>query len=197
MYEIIVSTLALAISAVTAWLTLFRRGQLRMTKPTVMAFAHDGGKPKIFIRALLYCTADRGRFVETMYANLRQGDTNATFAFWGYGESTQLVRGSGLFVGREGVSLYHHFVSLKDNFVEFKPGKYTVDIFATTVGNPTPHKLTEFGIDLSGESAELLNNQNGATMFNWNPQSGGYEPENQLRVSPGLFLPSNVIKGQG
>lgn len=191
MYEIIVSTLALAISAVTAWLTLFRRGQLRMTKPTVMAFAHDGGDgttPKIFIRALLYCTADRGRIIETMYADLRHDDTAATFAFWGYGESTELVRGSGLFVGREGVALYHHFVLLtKDAFVEYKPGKYTIEVFASTVGNPTPQKLTAFSVVLSAESAELLNDQMGATMFNWNPQTGDYEFENQSRALPVVF----------
>src|SRR6185503_15304275 len=37
------STLALAVSAVTAWLTLFRRGDLQMMQPTVVFFDAGGG----------------------------------------------------------------------------------------------------------------------------------------------------------
>ena len=40
---VIISSLALAVSAVTAWLTLFRRGALKMTQPTVIFFGPDGG----------------------------------------------------------------------------------------------------------------------------------------------------------
>jgi hypothetical protein len=36
-----ISTLSLAVSAVTAWLTLFRRGTVKMTQPTVIFFGPE------------------------------------------------------------------------------------------------------------------------------------------------------------
>ena len=50
------SVLALAVSATTAWLTLFRRGTVRMTQPTLIYFGSDKPRlgqqppPKIFLR---------------------------------------------------------------------------------------------------------------------------------------------------
>ena len=41
---IAVSTLALTVSAATAWRTLFRSGELRMTRPTLVYFGPDGGR---------------------------------------------------------------------------------------------------------------------------------------------------------
>jgi hypothetical protein len=61
--SVVVSTLALTISMVTAWLTLFRRGTVRMTRPTAIYFGADGSvdsSPKVYLRTLLYSTAKRG-----------------------------------------------------------------------------------------------------------------------------------------
>src|SRR5215210_4487155 len=59
-----ISTLALLVSGLTAWFTLLHRGDLRMTKPTVVFFRPDGGhhdKPhlKVFLRTLLYSRSRR------------------------------------------------------------------------------------------------------------------------------------------
>lgn len=58
---ITISTLALVISATTAWLTLFRRGTVKMTQPTVIFLGpdmptsrDDGLLPKIYLRTLLF-----------------------------------------------------------------------------------------------------------------------------------------------
>src|SRR2546427_296072 len=40
-----ISLAALAASGLTAWLTLFRRGTVYMTRPTVIFFGPDGGPP--------------------------------------------------------------------------------------------------------------------------------------------------------
>lgn len=70
-----VSVLALAISGLTAWLTLLRKGTVLMTQPTVIFFGPDGGPKsdephwKVYLRALLYATSKRGRIVEE-----RKGD---------------------------------------------------------------------------------------------------------------------------
>ena len=52
-----ISVLALTLSSVTAWLTLFRRGTVKMTQPTVIFFGPDSPRsaseiplPKIFLR---------------------------------------------------------------------------------------------------------------------------------------------------
>ena len=70
-----ISTLSLAVSATTAWLTLFRRGTVKMTQPTVIYFGPDAprsgggtGLPKVFLRTLLFATSKRGRVIESMHA---------------------------------------------------------------------------------------------------------------------------------
>jgi len=77
-----ISAFALIVSAITAWLTLFRAGDLRMTQPTVVFFGPDGGraegeKPrlKVFLRTLLYSTARRGQTVESMHVNLQRAES--------------------------------------------------------------------------------------------------------------------------
>lgn len=63
---IAISALALLVSALTGWLTLIRRGDLKMTQPTVIFFGPDGGshggkkaRLKVFLRTLLYSTSRR------------------------------------------------------------------------------------------------------------------------------------------
>jgi hypothetical protein len=54
--SVVVSTLALTISMVTAWLTLFRRGTVRMTRPTAIYFGADGSvdrSPKVYLRTVI------------------------------------------------------------------------------------------------------------------------------------------------
>jgi hypothetical protein len=195
MYEIIVSTLALALSTATAWLTLFRRGRVQMTRPTMIVLCQDGDYPpvhKIVIRSLLYCTADRGRVVETMYGVLRQGAESTAFAFWSYGIS-QLERGGGLFVGREGVAINHHFVLLsKSDPFKFAEGEYVVEVFATMVGDKNPYKLAESSITLTGEMTGLLNGKTGGVMFNWNPATTSYSPELQAAKVDLLISPESL-----
>lgn len=115
-----VSVLALAISIVTAWLTLFRRGELKMTQPTVVFLGPDGGAPnegpprlKVFLRTLLFSTSVRGQIVESMHVNVQRGETRQNFSIWVYGDK-QLSRGSGLHVGPEGVACNHHFLLPED-----------------------------------------------------------------------------------
>ena len=89
--SVVVSTLALTISMVTAWLTLFRRGTVRMTRPTAIYFGADGSvdrSPKVYLRTLLYSTAKRGQIVESMFVKLCRGESIQTFNIWVYGEAS-------------------------------------------------------------------------------------------------------------
>lgn len=79
-----ISLFALVISAITAWLTLFRKGTLMMTRPTVIFFGPDGppsqgAEVKIFLRTLLYSTAKRAQILENMYVTLRRRESVQTF----------------------------------------------------------------------------------------------------------------------
>jgi hypothetical protein len=107
----------LAISSLTAWLTLLRRGKVKLTQPTVIYFGPDRprGKeerapPKVYLRALLFATSKRGRVIESMHVTLARNEASQTFNIWVYGDD-RLVRGSGLFVGETGVAANHHFLA--------------------------------------------------------------------------------------
>lgn len=184
-----ISTLSLGVSATTAWLTNLRRGQLKMTRPTMMAFVHEGESPKIVMRSMLFSTAHRGNVVESLHATLQRETTTMTLAFWGYGETTVLQRGGGLFVGREGVALYHHFTTLPANFAhKFQPGSHTVRFFACLLGKDGPQCLIEATIELTEEMVKILNEKSGGVMFNWHPEDNRYLPDTTRRPVSELLI---------
>jgi hypothetical protein len=136
-----ISVLSLAVSALTAWLTLFRRGRIKMTQPTVIFFGPDSGRtneaplPKVYLRALLFATSKRGRVIESMYVALSRNETRQNFNIWVYGNE-KLARGSGLFVGETGVEANHHFLIPRDGSTfHFTEGRYRMDVFAKLLGD--------------------------------------------------------------
>src|SRR5713226_7443277 len=141
--SVTISVLALCMSAVTAWLTLFRRGTVKMTQPTVIFFGPDAPRsrpdaplPKIYLRTLLFSTSKRGRVIESMHVALSRNETHQNFNIWVYGERGKLVRGSGLFVGETGVAANHHFLTPKDaSSFRFMAGNYRVEVFAYLLGD--------------------------------------------------------------
>ena len=189
------SALAIAISGTTAWLTLFRRGQVKMTTPTVIFLGPDGGPKdgtaplsKIYLRTLLYSTAKRGHIVESMYVSLRRGESTQHFNIWVYGEDS-LARGSGLFIGEDGVVCDHHFLLPADGTTfEFKPGDYILEIFASLVGSETTTSLFQVPLTITSEQAtKLLNNDNGL-YFDWGSDNRRYQAH--VRLRPKRALPS-------
>ena len=173
--SIVISCLSLAVSGVTAWLTLLRRGSVRMTQPTVIFFGLDrGGPPKVFLRTLLYCTAKRGRVIETMFVRVRRSESSQTFNVWVYGEHT-LARGSGIYVGLEGLVCNHHFLMPKDGTqFEFLPGEYNIEVYASIVGNKKPQLLYRTQLFLSEHQAQALKDGESGVYFDWGADSGKY-----------------------
>jgi hypothetical protein len=52
-----VAVASLGVSTLTAWLTMGRRGQLKLAQPPSVYFGPDGNRdrhPKVFLRGLLY-----------------------------------------------------------------------------------------------------------------------------------------------
>ena len=187
-----IAILALLGSAFTAWLTLLRRGAVRMTQPTVVFFGPDGGRPdrkplpKIFLRTLLYSTADRGQVVETMFVTLTRGKDATAFGIWVYGDP--LVRGSGVYVGREGLAANHHFLLRDDVPFRFTPGPYDLEVFATTVRHRKPQSLWRLSLAVSPDDGRALAGEFGL-YFDWNPQARRFE----AHVDPRPQLPSPTI----
>jgi hypothetical protein len=184
MASILISTVSLLLSVTVAWLTLFRRGTVRMTQPTVIFFGPDGGPrsspdnplPKVFLRTLLFCTSKRGRIIESMHVALSRNETHQNFNVWVYGNE-KLVRGSGLFVGETGVEANHHFLIPRDgNSFRFTEGLYRLDVFARLLGDEKQTRLFSQTLEVSRDIAAALSTPNAGLYFDWGPDSLRYLP---------------------
>lgn len=180
--SLIISFCALLVSAFTAYLTLFRRGTVKATKPSVIYFGPDGGraegllpdKPKVFLRFLLFSTGKRGQIVETMFVTLRRGETRQTFGVWVYGDD-KLARGSGLFVGESGIVCNHHFLLPRDGTsYSFLAGTYRVDVYASLVGSSATLHLISAELNVSESISSQLQQNPCGVYFDWGPDSGRY-----------------------
>ena len=113
-----------------------------------------------------------------MHAKLRRENMTTTFAAWYHKESGgEITLGSGVMVGPEGVSVYHHFgLSHEPATYTYEPGEYTVEFFATIDGENKPRLLTSCQLSLSEEMAAMLAAREGHVRFNWNPNTNSYKP---------------------
>jgi hypothetical protein len=170
------SLTALSISALTFWLTRIRKGRVKMTRPTVIFFGPDGGGErhnKVFIRTLLYSTSDRGQYIQNMFIRLQRGESVQNFNVWVY-DDKGLVRGSGLFISKNGIACNHHFLLPKDgeNY-SFLTGDYLLQVFIEPVDGK-PKMIFEQKLDLAKEQSEEMKSRIAGTYFDWAPNSQTY-----------------------
>jgi hypothetical protein len=203
-----VSVLALAVSATTAWLTLFRRGTIRMTQPTViyfgtdMSFSRQGKRwPKVYLRTLLFSTSKRGRVIESMHISLARNESHQNFNIWVYGDE-KLVRGSGLFVGETGLAANHHFLTPNDDAstFQFSAGSYRLDLYAHLLGDGGRRLLFSHELEISAELAASLREPHAGLYFDWGPDSSRYFPHVEKRPpspDPEKFLEALALGGHG
>lgn len=147
-----------------------------MTKPTVIFFGPDGGGKKhnkVFIRTLLYSTSERGQYIQNMFVRLQRGETVQNFNVWVY-DDRGLVRGSGLFISKNGVACNHHFLLPKDgeNY-KFLSGDYVLQVFIEPV-NGVPVKIFEHDLKLIKEQSDEMKSKVAGTYFDWAPNSQTY-----------------------
>lgn len=179
--SVTISGLALGISAVNAWLTLWRRGAVKMTQPTVIFFGPDGTRnpqelplPKIFLRTLLFSTSKSGRVIESMHVALSRNEMHQNFNIWVYGDE-KLVRGSGLFVGATGVAANHHFLCPRENnSFRFEEGRYRLDVYAQLLGARKSTRLFSQILEISQAIADQLKEPHTGLYFDWGPDSSRY-----------------------
>lgn len=177
MASLIISGLALVVSITAAWLTLFRRGKLRMTRPVLVGFLYDlpAGEPKVFFRSMLFATGQRGHIVESMFLKVRRGESSQTFNFWMYGETKALLIGSGLRVGEEGVASNHHFLPPKnENTFSFLAGEYVIEVYARIIKRSATVLLSTVKVALTEEQAAALRDKNRGILFTWGPDAQSY-----------------------
>jgi len=171
-----ISALAFATSLVTLWLTRYRTGTIKMTRPTTIFFGPDGGGStisKVFIRTLLYTTADRGQYIENMFVRLYKKREEKNFTIWIYGDPSQLLRGSGLFVDRRGVAANHHFL-ISDASHTFSQGSYTIELYVTTVG-ASPKRIFRQKLEITHKQAQVMRQRKAGIYYDWVPHLRMYE----------------------
>ena len=183
-----ISLVAMIISSVTAWLTFFRKGELKMTQPTTIFFGTDVGikgsrRPlKVFLRTLLYSTSQRGQTIESLHVNLQRGESKQNFSIWVYGED-KLVRGSGLFIPSQGVPYNHHFLLPEDDTdFHFQKGDYTLRVYSKKAGDSNQNLLATIQLRVSESDAIALQDSDNGLHFDWGPDLQAYA--SHIRYSP-------------
>jgi hypothetical protein len=174
---IIISSIALLISAFNLWFTVLRRGKICMVHPPLITFTRDGagGHPKVVLRSLLFTTGNRGNLVESMHVILSKDGKRWEYPIWNCAENTpnSAVPGGGLFVGRDGVSYYQHFLSLdREACASFEPGLYHLEVFATVLGRRRSHLLRAVDLDVPEPVGPTQ-----SIRYDWNPVSKKYRAE--------------------
>jgi hypothetical protein len=190
----IVSMVALAVSLFTLWFTVLRRGTIRSTHPSFVAFRYDFvGKnvpqAKIVFRALLFSTGKRGQVIESLFLRVREGSRQAEFSFWGLGDK-DLVRGSGLFVPETGVATYHHFNPVDaDALFLFSAGTYSLQLVAKLVGRQRLVTLWSVALEMPAGAFEATIARETAVYYNWSPEKRHYisSIENRPNAVQALF----------
>jgi hypothetical protein len=173
---LISSFIALTISFLTFWLTRIRGGVVKMTRPTVIFFGPDGvgsQHNKIFIRTLLYSTSEKGKYVQNMFIRLQRGESVQNFNIWVY-DNNGLVRGSGLFINKNGFASNHHFLIPKDGTKYiFTEGEYLIQVFVETV-DENPRMIFKQKLFLNNNQQEEMENKGAGIYFDWAPNTQNY-----------------------
>ncbi len=179
---LVISIVSLLISGLTFWLTKIKKGSLKMTRPSIICFVgqNDGDEAKIFIRTLLYATADQGQYIQNMFVRLVYDGITENFNTWSYGDK-ETVRGSGLYASKAGVSTNHHFLLPKNTQWSFAAGDYKLEVFVETVGNKQK-RLFEYTLSVMKEQEERLRNDFRASIvFSWDPNGRKYISHIEIR----------------
>jgi hypothetical protein len=176
--EMTIAIISLVLSIITLWLTYLHRGTIKMTQPTTIFFGPDDQKSsKVYLRTLLFSTSQTGQVIESMHVKLYRGESVQTFNIWVHGERVEIVRGSGLYVGKEGVAHNHHFLLPKDGSVyEFLAGKYKLEVYASILNRTPPKKVFSIELEISDTNAAKLKDGRSGVYFDWGPESNKYHP---------------------
>lgn len=161
--SIAISELALGISAVNAWLTLWRRGAVRMTQPTVTFFGPDTPRnrsepslPKVYLRTLPFSTSKKGRVIESMHAALSRNETHQNFNIWVHATTSLCA-----------AAAYTLAKPRDNNAFRFDEGRYRLSVYAHLLGDRNATLLFSQTLEISQANAGLLKEPGTGLYFDW------------------------------
>lgn len=175
----VVSVIALSLSLFTLWFTILRRGNVRSTHPSFIAFRYDFveksvPQAKIFFRALLFSTGKRGQVIESLFLRVREGAREAEFSFWGHGDK-DLIRGSGLFVPETGVATNHHFNPIDpETLFLFSEGSYSLELVAKVIGQEPLVSLWNVKLEMPAGVFGSTIAKEKSVFYSWSPEQQCY-----------------------
>lgn len=124
--------------------------------------------------------------IESLHVRLSRNETVQNFNIWVYGDF-DLKRGSGLFVGENGVVFNHHFLTPKDGTsFSFVEGNYKIELYAKVLSSKTQKLLWSETLNITKEQAEFLSKGNYGVYFDWGPDSKSYS--SHLEHKPGNLV---------
>ena len=174
------SLIAICISGATLWLTLVKKGRLICLRPLsfyIGCASDETDAPyQILLRQLFIATTGpRLFFIEQLYLELRKNTSRQQFNIWVYGKMNDLVRGSGIKVGHDGVNADHYFLLPKDvSDYAFVAGSYKLELFAKVWGREDPVLLTECEFAIDKKQSVALNNREQSLNFDWTNNERDY-----------------------
>lgn len=144
-----------------------------MTRPSQIHFALLP-EPQILVRTLLFCTAKRGRVIESMHISLQSGEARQNFNIWVSGEE-RLSRTSGLYVGESGVVVAHYFmVPFDQKHSGFAAGTHRLEVFAKLVDESKSRLLWSETLQITQEQAVALKDGPCGIYFDWGQETNRY-----------------------
>jgi hypothetical protein len=80
----VMSVFSVLLSVTVAYMTLWRRGNLYMTRPVQIILRWPGGRhPEIILKTLSYATGKRGHVIESLFLEVKQsGQENHVLGRW-------------------------------------------------------------------------------------------------------------------
>lgn len=175
--SLIMSFLSLILTLFTFWLLYLYKGKVKMTQPTLIAFGYDSSgirESKIYLRTLIVNTAKRGCIVENIFLKVHRGESLQNFNIWVYGQKNNLSRGSGVYIGQDGIVCDHHFLLPKDcTSYEFSPGNYNIEVYFSILGVKKYFLARALELVLSYEHVKNIK-EGKMIFFDWAPNTKTY-----------------------
>lgn len=175
-FNTILSGIAVIISFTVLYLTHLRGGTVKMTQPSLVAFLLERGSPKICLQTLLFSTNHRGNVIENIWLKLKNNKQYYNFTLWAYRKEKEIIKGSGLFVSREGNPNMHYFLlnafRTENLFIE---GNIRLQIYCDIINHKSEVLLGEINIFFNKEHIPALK-AGDKILFDWDPTDKKYTP---------------------
>ena len=124
--------------------------------------------------------------IENLFVRVTRNETSQNFNVWVYGDR-ELVRGSGLFVGEQGVSTNHHFLTTKNGHsFKFGAGNFHISLQAKTTDDPNPREIWSQSLSITDENWSEINSHKCGIYFDWGPESAEYIPYVDSKIPSSL-----------